>query len=90
MRPSYIALPHANRLEKPDGQTHANTALRDTLEAARLQAIQELASVDGTTPSVSTEALQRVAFLQIALVAVRKELAAYAVKVGGGTEQALD
>lgn len=65
-------------------------ALRDTLEAARLQAIEELASVDGTRPSVSTEALQRVAFVQIALVAVREELAAHAVHVGGGGEQPLD
>ena len=53
-------------------------ALRDTLEAARSQAIQELASAEGTTLSVSTEALQRVAFLQIALVAVREDLAAHA------------
>ncbi len=65
-------------------------ALRDTLEAARLQAIQELASTDGTTPSVSTEALQRVAFLQIALAAVREELAAHEVKLGGGGEQPLE
>jgi hypothetical protein len=65
-------------------------ALRDTLEAARLQAIQELAPADGTTPSVSTEALQRVAFLQIALVAVREELAAQSVHVGGGSEQPLE
>jgi hypothetical protein len=49
-------------------------ALRDALEAASLQAIQELAPTDGTIASVSTEALQRVAFLQLALVAVREEL----------------
>ena len=55
-------------------------ALRDTLEAARLQAIQELALAEGTAPSVSTETFERVAFLQIALVAVREELAAHAVK----------
>jgi len=65
-------------------------ALRDTLESARLQAIRELASTDGTIPSISTEALQRVAFLQIALVAVREELAAHEVKIGGGSEQSLD
>jgi hypothetical protein len=65
-------------------------ALRDTLEAARLQAIQELASADGTVRSVSTEALQRVAFLQLALVAVREELAAHEVKIGGGSEQPLE
>ena len=65
-------------------------ALRDTLEAARLQAIQELASANGATPAVSTEVLRRVAFLQIALVAVREELAAHEVKLGGGAEQPLD
>jgi hypothetical protein len=65
-------------------------ALRDSLEAARLQAIQELASAGGTIPSVSTEALQRVAFLQPALVAVREELAAHEVKIGGGSEQPLE
>jgi hypothetical protein len=65
-------------------------ALRDTLETARLQAVQELASTGGGAPSISDEALQRVAFLQIALVAVREELAAHEVKVGGGGEQPLE
>ena len=64
--------------------------LRDALETARLQAIQELASTDGTTPSISTETLQRVAFLQLALVAVREELAAHEVKIGGGGEKPLE
>jgi hypothetical protein len=65
-------------------------ALRDTLETERLQAIQELASTDGTTPSVATEALRRVALLQLALVAVREEIEAHEVKVGGGGEQPLE
>ncbi len=65
-------------------------ALRDTLEAARLQAIEKLASADETPPSVSDEALRRVALLQIALVAVREELSAHEVKVGGGGEQPLE
>ena len=64
-------------------------ALRDTLEAARLQTVQKLTSAVGGAPSISDEALQRVAFLQIALVAVREELAAHEVKVGGGGEQPL-
>jgi hypothetical protein len=64
--------------------------LRDTLESARLQVVRELASTNGTIPSVSIEALQRVAFLQIARVAVREELAAHAVKIGGGSEQPLE
>jgi hypothetical protein len=63
---------------------------RGPLQAARLQAIQELAPADETIPSISTEALQRVAFLQIALDAVREELAAHTVHVGGGSEQPLD
>jgi hypothetical protein len=65
-------------------------ALRDALEAARLQAIQKLASAGETTLSGSDETLQRVAFLQIVLVAVREELAAHEVKVGGGGEQPLE
>jgi hypothetical protein len=65
-------------------------ALRDTLEAARLQEVQKLASAGGAAQSISDEALQRVAFLQIALVAVREELAAHEVKVGGGGEQPLE
>lgn len=65
-------------------------ALRDVLETARLQAIQELASADGVTAAVSTEDLRRIAFIQLALVAVREELAAHEPKVGGGSEQPLD
>ena len=65
-------------------------ALRGTLEAARLQAVQKLPSAGGGAPSISDEALQRAAFLQIALVAVREELAAHEVKVGGGGEQPLE
>jgi hypothetical protein len=65
-------------------------ALRHTLEDARLQAVQELASAGGGAPPISDEALQRIAFLQIALVAVREELAAHEVKVGGGGEQPLE
>jgi hypothetical protein len=38
---------------------------------------------------VSDEALGRLALLQVALVAVREELAAREVKVGGGAEQPL-
>jgi hypothetical protein len=65
-------------------------ALRDTLETARSQAIEELASTDGTTPSISTETLRRVAFLQLALVAVREELAAHEVKIGWESEKHLE
>lgn len=64
--------------------------LRDSLEAARLQAIQELALADGGTSSVSTEDLRRLAFVQIALTAVREEIAAREPQLGGGSEQPLD
>ena len=40
--------------------------------------------------AVPTEDLRRVAFIQLALVAVREELAAHEPKVGGGSEQPLD
>ena len=64
-------------------------ALKNVLETARLNAVQELAA-GGATPAVSTEALRRVAFIQLALVAVREEIAAHEPKVGGGSEQPLD
>jgi hypothetical protein len=64
-------------------------ALKETLEAARFQAVQVLASAGGAIPMVSDEALGRLALLQVALVAVREELAAHEVKVGGGAEQPL-
>jgi hypothetical protein len=64
-------------------------ALMHVLEAARLNAIHELAA-GVVTPAVSTEALQRVAFVQMALVAVREEIAAHESKVGGGGELPLD
>jgi hypothetical protein len=64
-------------------------ALRDTLDAARLQEVQKLASAGGAAPPNSDEALQRVALLQIALIAVGEELAAHAVQAGRGGEQPL-
>lgn len=65
-------------------------ALADILETARSRAIQELASADAVASALSIEALQRVASLHIALVAVRDELAAHEPKVGGGSERSLD
>jgi hypothetical protein len=64
-------------------------ALKNALETARLNAVQELAA-EGMTPAVSTEALRRVAFIQMALVAVCEEITAHAPKVGGGGERPLD
>src|SRR5271166_731732 len=85
----YASSRNSDRRREMDKRTPIHT-LRDTLETARLQAIQELASTDGTTPSISTETLRRVAFLQLALVAVREELAAHEVKIGGGGEKPLE
>jgi len=65
-------------------------ALAESLEAARSQAIQELASADAVASVLSTDALQRVASLHIALAAVRDELAVHEPKVGGGSERGLD
>jgi hypothetical protein len=39
---------------------------------------------------LSDEALRRLALIQSALVAVREEIAAHEVKVGGGDEQPLE
>jgi hypothetical protein len=65
-------------------------ALKGTLEAARLQEIQKLALAERGTPAVPIEALRRVTVLQIALMAVREELAANEPKLGRGSEQPLD
>jgi hypothetical protein len=60
--------------------------LRAKLEAARLQAIEELASKKGT-PSIDD--LRGLAVLQTALEAVEDEISAHEVKVGGGAETPL-
>jgi hypothetical protein len=61
--------------------------LRDALEAARLQSVEELATKGGSLP---TDLLQRIALLQSALVAVREEIEAHTVRIGGGSEQPLE
>jgi hypothetical protein len=57
--------------------------LRSTLEAARLQAVEELASTGG---ALSFEGLQKLAILQAALKGVEEEIEAHQVKLGGGAE----
>jgi hypothetical protein len=61
--------------------------LRDALEAARLQSVEELAAKGGSLP---TDLLQRIALLQSALAAVREEIEAHTVRIGGGSEQPLE
>ncbi len=60
--------------------------LQGLLEKARLQTIEQLAAKGGLPP---TDALQKIALLQSALSAVREEIKAHDVKIGGGSEQAL-
>jgi hypothetical protein len=60
--------------------------LRERLEAARLLAVEELAAKGEPFPA---EALQKIALLHSALSAVRDEIYAHDVKIGGGAEQPL-
>jgi hypothetical protein len=62
-------------------------ALRDVLEAARLQLVEELATKGDLLP---TDLLQRIALLQSALTAVRQEIEAHTARIGGGSEQPLE
>ena len=52
----------------------------------RLKEIQALAAKGGTP---SADALQKLAFLQAALVAVREEIDAHSVSIGGGSDEPL-
>ena len=61
-------------------------SLAANLENARLKEIQALAAKGGTP---SADALQKLAFLQAALVAVREEIVAHSVSIGGGSEKTL-
>ena len=56
------------------------------LETARLKAIEELATKPGVLPA---DALQGIATLQTVLTAVREEIAAHQVRIGGGDERPL-
>ncbi len=58
--------------------------LRAHLEAARLKAIEDLATRGG---ELAPDALEKIAHLQMALAAVREEIEAHGVKVGGGEEK---
>jgi hypothetical protein len=78
-------------LDTPHSDTggHASIhALRDQLEAARLQAITQAAAMSGGT-EVSTEAASRIGHLHLALLAVRDEIEAHTPKLGAGSEQPL-
>jgi hypothetical protein len=76
----------AAQLENMVTQSSSIHMLRASLEAARLQTVEELAGKVGSLP---TDLLQRIALLQSVLVAVREEIEAHDVRIGGGSEQPL-
>ena len=61
--------------------------LRGQLETLRLKAIEELAAKAGV--ALPADSLQRIAILQTVLTAVREEIEAHEVKLGGGAETPL-
>ena len=58
------------------------------LETLRLKAIEELAAANGGG-ALSADSLQRIAILQTVLTAVREEIEAHEVRLGGGAETPL-
>lgn len=62
-------------------------ALRANLEDARLKAIKTLAAASNP---LSVSALNELVMLQVALTAVREEIAAHGASLGGGAESELD
>ena len=74
---------------QPDNGSNASIyALRDKLEAARLEAVTQAAAGSGGA-AVSTEAASRIGHLHLALLAVRDEIEAHTPKLGAGSEQPL-
>lgn len=65
---------------------HPIHTLRETLEAARLELVQKIAS-EGR---LSVEALGQLSIIQGSLTAVREEIDSREPKVGFGAEQPLD
>ncbi|VTZ26682.1 conserved hypothetical protein [Methylocella tundrae] len=80
LRPSAISQRETETSMSDSSPIHA---LRANLEAARLQAVEELAAKGA---SLSPDGLQKLASLQLALTAVREEIEAHDVKIGGGGE----
>lgn len=66
---------------------HPIHALRMKLEEARLKAVEALAAKSGT---VSANGLQELVAIQVALTAVREEIAAHGASLGWGAENELD
>jgi hypothetical protein len=66
---------------------HPIHALRARLEDERLDAVQRLAAANAA-PNAS--ALSELAYIQLALTAVREEIEAHSVKLGWGSEETLE
>lgn len=64
--------------------------LRDTLEQRRLKEVERLAAVNVGGDAPADDALRSLAHLQLALTAVREEIAAHDIKLGGGSETPLE
>jgi hypothetical protein len=60
--------------------------LGDRLEAARSEAIEALAAKQG---SLAFEEVQKIAFLQAALTAVREAIESHGIQIGYGSERPL-
>jgi hypothetical protein len=65
---------------------HPIHALRSNLEKARLKAVESLAASGALSPG----ALNELMTLQVALTAVREEIAARGASLGSGAERELD
>jgi hypothetical protein len=63
--------------------------LEAALEAARLDEIKRLAAKGASGKGIPTDVLGSLAHVQLALTAVREEIAAHRIKVGGGSEKPL-
>jgi hypothetical protein len=63
--------------------------LEAALEATRLHEIKSLAAKGASGRTIPAEVLGPLAHVQLALTAVREEIAAHSVKLGGGSEKPL-
>jgi hypothetical protein len=64
--------------------------LRDALEAHRLEEIERLAKICLSAGGLPPDSFNALAHLQLALTAVREEISAHDVKLGGGSEKPLE
>jgi hypothetical protein len=77
----------ASEKEAKMATDHPVHALRANLEQARLKAVETLAATKG---AVSANSLQELVAIQVALTAVREEIAAHGASLGWGAESELD